>query len=85
MLTDACASCTAYGDGYAPWGMLQATAWFVKNELPTVRRICAANPGYELLLVGHSLGAGEEEDACVVGRGRGLPRPCPACVTRRRR
>ena len=60
MLTDACASCTKYGDGYAHWGMLKATEWFVDNELQAVRDICAANPGYELLLVGHSLGAGEE-------------------------
>jgi hypothetical protein len=67
MLIDACASCTQYGDGYAHWGMLKATQWFVDNELKAVRDICAANPGYGLLLVGHSLGAGERRG----GRGGG--------------
>lgn len=59
MLTDACASCTPYCGGYAHWGMLKSAEWFVKNELENVARICAEHPGYKLLLVGHSLGAGE--------------------------
>lgn len=58
MLTDACASCTPYCGGYAHWGMLQAAQWFVKNELQKVRGLLDERPGYELLLVGHSLGAG---------------------------
>ncbi|KAF8068165.1 unsaturated glucuronyl hydrolase [Scenedesmus sp. PABB004] len=58
MLTDACASCTPYAGGYAHWGMLQAAQWFVDNELPQVRGFLDKHPGYDLLLVGHSLGAG---------------------------
>lgn len=59
MLTDACASCAPYSSGYAHWGMLQAATWFVENELSKVTKIVKEHPGYELLLVGHSLGAGE--------------------------
>uniref|UniRef100_A0A383WJQ1 Fungal lipase-type domain-containing protein n=1 Tax=Tetradesmus obliquus TaxID=3088 RepID=A0A383WJQ1_TETOB len=58
MLTDACASCEPYMDGYAHWGMLQAAQWFAENELARVRGFLNQHPGYELLLVGHSLGAG---------------------------
>lgn len=58
MLTDACASCAPYCGGYAHWGMLQAATWFVQKELPKVADMVKERPGYELLLVGHSLGAG---------------------------
>eukprot|EP00882_Tetradesmus_deserticola_P016094 GHRQ01017169.1.p1 GENE.GHRQ01017169.1~~GHRQ01017169.1.p1 ORF type:complete len:457 (+),score=187.64 GHRQ01017169.1:227-1597(+) len=58
MLTDACASCEPYAGGYAHWGMLQAARWFAANELLRVRGFLDHHPGYELLLVGHSLGAG---------------------------
>ncbi|WIA11152.1 hypothetical protein OEZ85_011291 [Tetradesmus obliquus] len=58
MLTDACASCEPYLDGYAHWGMLQAAQWFAQNELARVRGFLDQHPGYEMLLVGHSLGAG---------------------------
>lgn len=58
MLTDACASCASYAGGYAHWGMLEAASWFVENELPRVVALLKERPGYSLLLVGHSLGAG---------------------------
>ncbi|KAF6264216.1 Alpha/Beta hydrolase protein [Scenedesmus sp. NREL 46B-D3] len=58
MLTDACASCVPYDGGYAHWGMLQAAQWFAANELPRVKGFLDQHPGYDLLLVGHSLGAG---------------------------
>lgn len=58
MLTDACASCTPYAGGYAHWGMLQAAEWFVEHELSRVKAFLNERSGYELLLVGHSLGAG---------------------------
>lgn len=58
MLTDACATCTPYLDGYAHFGMLKAARWFVKHRLAMLRELCDAHPGYGLLLVGHSLGAG---------------------------
>lgn len=58
MLTDACASCVPYCGGYAHWGMLQAATWFVENELKKVADLVRARPGYDLLLIGHSLGAG---------------------------
>lgn len=48
--------------------VLQAR-WFVKNKLHPLRELCDAHPGYGLLLVGHSLGAGE----C----GRGV---CPPAI-----
>jgi hypothetical protein len=60
MLTDACAACVPYCGGYAHWGMLEAAKWMVANELERVVGICREHPGYKLLLVGHSLGAGEE-------------------------
>jgi hypothetical protein len=37
---------------------VQAATWFVQNELPKVAAIVKERPGYDLLLVGHSLGAG---------------------------
>ena len=58
MLTDACASCVPYCGGYAHWGMLQAASWFVQNVLEKVAGFVKERPGYELLLIGHSLGAG---------------------------
>ena len=59
MLTDACASCVPYAGGYAHWGMLKAATWMVDNKLEEVRKALDQYPGYSLLLVGHSLGAGE--------------------------
>jgi hypothetical protein len=47
--------------------LLQAATWFVENELSKVADFVRARPGYELLLVGHSLGAGESR--CWVGVG----------------
>jgi pimeloyl-ACP methyl ester carboxylesterase len=38
--------------------MLQAAEWFADQELLNVRRHLDDHPGYSLLLVGHSLGAG---------------------------
>jgi hypothetical protein len=38
--------------------LLQAANWFVQNKLQEVVGFVKARPGYELLLVGHSLGAG---------------------------
>jgi alpha-beta hydrolase superfamily lysophospholipase len=38
--------------------LLQAANWFVQNKLQEVVGLVRARPGYELLLVGHSLGAG---------------------------
>ncbi|KAI7845000.1 hypothetical protein COHA_001366 [Chlorella ohadii] len=64
MLTDACATCTPYMDGYAHLGMLKAASamllarWFVKHKLAMLRDLCDEHAGYGLLLVGHSLGAG---------------------------
>jgi hypothetical protein len=49
--------------GYAHWGMLEAAQWFAENELKAVREVCDKHPGYGLLLVGHSLGAGT---ACLL-------------------
>lgn len=49
--------------GYAHWGMLESAEWFVRNELANVHAACAAHPGYGLVLVGHSLGAGT---ACLL-------------------
>jgi len=39
--------------------MLQAATWFVQKELQKVADMVKERPGYELLLVGHSLGAGQ--------------------------
>jgi hypothetical protein len=39
--------------------MLKAATWMVDNKLEEVRKTLDENPGYSLLLVGHSLGAGE--------------------------
>lgn len=58
MLTDAAAACTPYMDGYAHWGMLESAEWFANNELKQVRAVLDQNPGFKLVLVGHSLGAG---------------------------
>jgi hypothetical protein len=63
MLTDACASCEPYCGGYAHWGMHEAAQWFVQHELSKVVA-WAKERDYELLLVGHSLGAGEARAAC---------------------
>jgi predicted alpha/beta hydrolase len=43
--------------------MLEATEWFAQNELANVRALCDKHPGYGLVLVGHSLGAGT---ACLL-------------------
>lgn len=71
MLTDACAACVPYCGGYAHWGMLEAAKWMVANELERVMGICREHPGYKLLLVGHSLGAGEEGGQQAGGAGCG--------------
>jgi CO dehydrogenase nickel-insertion accessory protein CooC1 len=44
--------------------MLSAAEWFVENKLAQVKELLHQRPGYELLLVGHSLGAGETCCCC---------------------
>jgi putative lipase involved disintegration of autophagic bodies len=43
--------------------MLSAAEWFATNELQNVRDILDKHPGYNLVLTGHSLGAGT---ACLL-------------------
>jgi hypothetical protein len=67
MLTDACASCEPYCGGWAHWGMHEAASWFVEHELSKVVDIVKQQgAGWQLLLVGHSLGAGAV--LCVASR-----------------
>lgn len=40
--------------------------WFVKHKLGMLRELCDEHPGYGLLLVGHSLGAGAQREGWQV-------------------
>ncbi|KAI8464087.1 MAG: hypothetical protein J3K34DRAFT_493087 [Monoraphidium minutum] len=58
-LTDAMgAACQVAPGRFAHDGMLQAARELIRLELPEVLRLSAQHPGYEIRLVGHSLGGG---------------------------
>ena len=44
--------------GYSHLGMLAAARWLLRATTPTLREALAANPGYSLRIVGHSMGGG---------------------------
>eukprot|EP00249_Psilotum_nudum_P003658 c17117_g1_i1 orf=177-1667(-) len=58
ILTDLKPHSEKFGGGYAHSGMLEAAVWILKNEIGTIQDLLRLNPGYGLVLVGHSLGAG---------------------------
>jgi hypothetical protein len=38
---------------------MQAATWLVENEGPVIKEMVNKHPDYRLVMVGHSLGAGE--------------------------
>eukprot|EP00850_Spirogloea_muscicola_P023442 SM000357S13383 [mRNA] locus=s357:20987:24466:+ [translate_table: standard] len=58
VLTDLTPHCEPFQDGYAHSGMLGSAKWLLREEVPGVRQLLAENKGYDLVITGHSLGAG---------------------------
>ncbi|KAI8477317.1 MAG: hypothetical protein J3K34DRAFT_108965 [Monoraphidium minutum] len=59
ILTDLCGIATPMpGGGYAHWGMWQSALWLLDSHLDNVLEALAAHPGYDLTIVGHSMGGG---------------------------
>jgi len=81
--------------GYAHHGMLVAARWLTRTLGPSLEGALAANPGYELLVTGHSLGGGtaalvatmlREAGAAgaappAFGRASAIAIACPAVLT----
>ncbi|GKD54404.1 lipase, class 3, partial [Tanacetum coccineum] len=44
--------------GYAHCGMVAAARWIAKLSIPSLLEALKENPGYEVKVVGHSLGGG---------------------------
>ena len=57
-LTDACAEPVPFLSGHAHAGMAAAAWQVVRLHLPAAAAALAANPGTELMVVGHSMGGG---------------------------
>lgn len=62
MLTDLALETTPFRGSYAHQGMVLSAQWLVNDRvLPTLEKALAAKPAlqqYELVVTGHSLGAG---------------------------
>ncbi|KAG0556997.1 hypothetical protein KC19_11G094100 [Ceratodon purpureus] len=58
VLTDLNPHSEPFEGGLAHSGMLAAARWLLQNEGQTLHDVLQANPGFALVLVGHSLGAG---------------------------
>jgi hypothetical protein len=75
--------------GHAHFGMLAAARWLRGEVAPSLEAALAANPGFSLYLVGHSLGAGTAAMLTMMLRERGgafagarcVAIACPACMT----
>jgi hypothetical protein len=78
--------------GYAHHGMLCAARWLVREVGPALAQALAANPGFEPLITGHSLGGGTAALAAMMLREAAGTTPafaqasaigiaCPAVVT----
>ena len=57
-LTDSCADAVAFLTGYAHAGMCAAAWQLAKQQLPKIAQALAANPTYDLVMTGHSMGGG---------------------------
>lgn len=44
--------------GFSHFGMLAAARWIRERTAPDLKQALAANPGYSLKIIGHSLGGG---------------------------
>lgn len=58
VLTDLNPHSESFEGGYAHSGMLTGAQWLLRNEAETVHNVLQENPGFRLVLTGHSLGAG---------------------------
>ncbi|CAI5942270.1 unnamed protein product [Closterium sp. NIES-64] len=58
VLTDLCSHAAAFADGHAHAGMLEAAKWVAQSQGQLIAQLLSQNPGYSLVTVGHSLGAG---------------------------
>lgn len=58
VLTDLNPHSEPFEGGFAHSGMLTAAQWLLQNEAETLRNVLHENPGFRLVLTGHSLGAG---------------------------
>lgn len=63
VLTDLQPHSEKFEGGYAHSGILSAARWILSNENDTLQVLLSENPGYKLILAGHSLGAGA---ACLL-------------------
>ncbi|CAI5490000.1 unnamed protein product, partial [Closterium sp. Naga37s-1] len=57
-LTDLCSAGVPFGDGHAHVGMMESAKWVAKKQGKLIASLLEQNPGYSLVTVGHSLGAG---------------------------
>ncbi|KAG0556717.1 hypothetical protein M758_11G071800 [Ceratodon purpureus] len=58
VLTDLNPHSEPFEGGRAHSGMLASAKWLLQTEAETLHRVLHENPGYRLVLAGHSLGAG---------------------------
>ena len=75
--------------GYSHFGMLAAARWLKGQVKAKIEEAVAANPGYKIYLVGHSLGGGTAAMLTMMLRESGgiftdvecVAIACPACMT----
>ncbi|WIA22227.1 hypothetical protein OEZ85_004555 [Tetradesmus obliquus] len=75
--------------GYSHLGMLAAARWLMARTKPTLIQALQDNPGYELRIVGHSMGGGTAAMLTMMLREKVPPLAgaeacaiaCPACMT----
>ncbi|WIA15373.1 hypothetical protein OEZ85_002036 [Tetradesmus obliquus] len=58
LLTDLCGVATPIPGGAAHWGMWRAAGWLLDNHWDRVLGYLQQHPGYNLEIIGHSMGAG---------------------------
>uniref|UniRef100_A0A383VYZ4 Fungal lipase-type domain-containing protein n=1 Tax=Tetradesmus obliquus TaxID=3088 RepID=A0A383VYZ4_TETOB len=58
LLTDLCGVATPINGGAAHWGMWRAAGWLLENHWDRVLGYLQQHPGYNLEIIGHSMGAG---------------------------
>ncbi|KAH7284902.1 hypothetical protein KP509_33G001800 [Ceratopteris richardii] len=63
VLTDLQPHSEKFEGGFAHSGILSAARWILENECSKLQILLSDNPGYKLVLTGHSLGAGA---ACLL-------------------
>lgn len=68
VLTDLQPHSEQFEGGHAHSGMLSAARWILDNEADNLQMLLTENPGYKLVVAGHSLGAGAGSLLCFLLR-----------------